>query len=163
MLGFLSKADELDWRIDPDYVAAVAVATTAKAEADRTEAERVAAWREDNIQGVNPPPDSRFWLVKGAANEAAQALADAIVVRDRAEATAKAAARQGWIDRYRGQWESVEHATDALLIQLTELDDARERAAAIGITLPWIAAGGMSVAALQHWKDGNRKLIEQLS
>jgi hypothetical protein len=141
MLGLLSKGDELDWTKDPAVIEARRHAAAAKEEADRTEAERARAWAEDNIQGVNPPPDSRFWLVKGAANKAAQAYADAAAIRDRAEAIAKAAVQPALRDQYRAHVMRVADAMASLRDALRQSESLRHRAATVGIKDgPWMAA-----------------------
>ena len=163
MLGLLNRTDELDWRQDPDYIAAVTVANTAKVTADQAEAAHVAAWRKDNIQGTAPAPDSPYWDAKRAMNVAAQAFADAAGVRDRAEAVAKAAVRPAWIDGYRDRASRIFAIEDQLIDALIELDQWRDGAEGQGFTgLPWVAPGQMSIADLRQNQAARRLLVEQI-
>jgi hypothetical protein len=141
MLSFLSKADELDWTQDPAVIETRRNAAAAKAELDRTEAARAAAWREDSIQGCNPPPDSRFWDIKRAANMAAQNYVDAAVVRDHAEAIAKEAVRPALCKQYRAHVVRVADAMAILRDELRQAESLRLRAEAVGLTGgPWMPA-----------------------
>jgi hypothetical protein len=162
MLSFLTRTDELDWRLDPGYLAAVAAVETTGVDAERTEAERVRLWGETNVQGVNPPVNSPYWPVEAAAVRAKQVHADASLVRDRAAAMAKSAVRRVVLDDFHERASRIFAIEDELIEALIALHEVCHGAETQGVTgLPWIAPGQMSIKDLRHNQAARRTLVEQ--